>query len=69
MFTAAVGVPETQDAASSLDTSGGSDMAVVTQFTIAPHPEQLDGAGAHLAHSRYQGPLMCGMSLQLWNFR
>ena len=42
--TQAVGVPETQDPASSLDTSGGSDMAVVTQLTVAPHPEQLDGA-------------------------
>ena len=39
----AVDVPETQDPASSLDTSGGSDMAVVTQLTVAPHPEQLDG--------------------------
>ena len=46
MITAAVGVPETQDAVSSLDTSGGSDIAVVTQFTVAPHPEQLDGGGA-----------------------
>ena len=42
--TQAVGVPETQDPASSLDTSGGSDMAVVTQLTVVPHPEQLDGA-------------------------
>ncbi|KAI9433300.1 hypothetical protein H4582DRAFT_1988316 [Lactarius indigo] len=42
--TQAVGVPETQDLASSLDTSGGTDMAVVTQSTVAPHPEQLDGA-------------------------
>lgn len=42
--TQAVGVPETQDPASSLDTSGGTDMAVVTQLTVAPHPEQLDGA-------------------------
>lgn len=42
--TQAVGVPETQDPASSLDTSGGSDMAVVAQSTVAPHPEQLDGA-------------------------
>ncbi len=42
--TQAVGVPETQDPASSLDTSGGSDMAVVTQLTVAPHPEQLEGA-------------------------
>lgn len=41
--TQAVDVPETQDLASSLDTSGGSDMAVVTQLTVAPHPEQLDG--------------------------
>ena len=44
--TQAVGVPETQDAASSLDTSGGSDMAAVTQLTVAPHPEQLDDSGA-----------------------
>ena len=42
--TQAVGVPETQEPASLLDTSGGSDVAVVTQSTVAPHPEQLDGA-------------------------
>jgi hypothetical protein len=41
--TQAVDIPETQDLVSSLDTSGGSDMAVVTQLTVAPHPEQLDG--------------------------
>ena len=44
--TQAVGVPETQDVAPSLDTSSGSDMAVVTQLTVAPHPEQLDGGSA-----------------------
>ncbi|KAF8267094.1 hypothetical protein EI94DRAFT_1771950 [Lactarius quietus] len=44
--TQAVVVPETQDPASSLDTSGGgSDNAVVAQLTVAPHPEQLDASG------------------------
>jgi 20S proteasome subunit alpha 6 len=42
--TQAVGVPETQDPPSLLDSSGGSDMAVIAQSTVAPHPEQLDGA-------------------------
>jgi len=40
--TQAVDVTDAQDPASSLDTSGGSDAAVVEQLAIAPSPEQLD---------------------------
>ena len=42
--TQVVDIPETQDLASSLDTSSGSDVAVAEQLAIAPDSEQLDGA-------------------------
>ena len=42
--THAVDVPEAQDSGSSLDTSGGSDVAVAEQLAVSPHPEQVDDA-------------------------
>jgi 20S proteasome subunit alpha 6 len=42
--TQAVDVPEAQDSGSSLDTSGGSDVAVAEQLAVSPHPEQVDDA-------------------------
>jgi 20S proteasome subunit alpha 6 len=44
--TQAADVPETQDPASSLDTSSGSDMTVAEHLAVAPHPEQVDGASS-----------------------
>jgi 20S proteasome subunit alpha 6 len=42
--TQAVDVPEAQDSGLSLDTSGGSDVAVAEQLAVSPHPEQVDDA-------------------------
>ena len=42
--TQAVDVPETQDSGSSLDMSGGSEVAVAEQLAVSPHPEQVDDA-------------------------
>jgi len=42
--TQAVDVLEAQDSGSSLDTSGGSDVAVAEQLAVSPHPEQVDDA-------------------------
>jgi 20S proteasome subunit alpha 6 len=42
--TQAVDVSEAQDSGSSLDTSGGSDVAVAEQLAVSPHPEQVDDA-------------------------
>jgi 20S proteasome subunit alpha 6 len=42
--TQAVDIPETQDSGSSLDMSGGSEVAVAEQLAVSPHPEQVDDA-------------------------